>query len=276
MSFAHFDLSGRAALVTGGSTGLGEGFAVALAGAGARVLISGRDEDKLNQACASITREAGCDPGKVTSVSADLYSPDGVSKLSDFVTGPYGGVDIFAGNAGAVHAEQAGAITQAETDACLQLNLVANIQLTEAFLPQMRAKRWGRIIFSSSTASALCAPMQGNHVYAATKSGLNGFARTMAGDLGRDGITINNIIFGVFWTSILRNYAENLTETEGKDVTRAFVKSFEEMTAVGRLGEVSDLHGLVQLLASDAGSYLTGVSIPLDGGTSIMMRPFPS
>lgn len=275
MRFAKFDLTGRTALVTGGSDGLGEGIAVALAGAGARVLIAGRDQAKLDRAAAAIAAATDRPQDQITGISADLYDRDGVRELAAFANEQFGGIDIFAGNAGAVHAEQVGEISEQEMDACLQLNLSSNIVLTQAFLPRMRAQKWGRIIFSSSTASHLCAPRQGNHVYAATKSGLNGIARTMAGDLGRDGITINNLIFGVFWTSILRGVVAQLTETQGAAVADGLINSFTVMTAVGRLGEVADLHGIVQLLASDAGSYITGASIPLDGGTSIMMGPVP-
>lgn len=272
MRLANFDLTGRRALVTGGSDGLGEGIAVALAGAGARVLIVGRDQGKLDRAAAAIAEAAECPAAQVSGLSADLYDRQGVRDLA----AQAGKIDIFAGNAGAVHAEQAGSISEAEMDACLQLNLVSNIMLTEALLPHMRAQKWGRILFSSSTASHLCAPLQGNHVYAATKSGLNGIARTMAGDLGREGITINNLVFGVFWTSILRGVVDQITAAQGHAASDALIGGFADMTAVGRLGEVADVHGIVQLLASDAGAYITGASIPLDGGTSIMMRSFPA
>jgi len=165
-------------------------------------------------------------------------------------------------------------MTLAEIDRVLQLNLTANIALTQAFVPHMKRRGWGRILFSSSTASAFAAPLQGNLAYAASKSGLNGFMRVIAAELGRYGITVNAILFGVFWTSILRNAEEAVHEADGPAAADALIEGFTEMTALGRLGEPEDLHGLVQLLASDAGGYITGASIPLEGGTSIMMRPW--
>lgn len=241
----------------------------ALLAKGARVLIVGRRQGLLDEAAAALTADQ---PGaEVIGQTADLYDRADVDALAQAALERLGHVDILIGNAGAVHEETT--VQHASFDACMQLNLNANIALTQAFAPGMKAQRWGRILFSSSTASHLAAPGRGNYVYAASKSGLNAYARTMASDLGPYGITVNSIIFGVFWTSIVDNAVAALREAQGDGAVDALIGGFTDMTALRRLGQIEDAEGLVQLLASDAGGYITGASIPLDGGTSIMMRP---
>ncbi|MET0985345.1 MAG: SDR family oxidoreductase [Steroidobacteraceae bacterium] len=274
MAVPTFDLTGRKAVVTGGSTGLGYAMAYALAQSGAKVMISGRRESLLKEAADQLSTALGSRDA-ISWCAADLYDRKSVDEFAAHAIKAFNGVDIFVGNAGAVHAEHVAQITLENIDAALQLNLVTNITLTQAFLPHMRKQKWGRILFSSSTASHLYAPHQGNIIYSATKSGLNGFARSIAGDLGREGITVNNLIIGVHWTSILRGIVADMRKGGMGDQADELVNGFVRMTAVGRLGEVEDLHGIVQLLASDAGAYITGASIPMDGGTSIMMTPYP-
>lgn len=267
-----FDLTGRRAVVTGGGTGLGYAMTEALAAAGATVLIAGRRVDMLTAAADQI--RATLPEAMLLQETVDLYCATDVDRFAERAVDRLGGVDIFVGNAGAVHAQGFGAITQGEVDRTMQLNLNANIALSQSFAAHMMAQGWGRILFSSSTASHLAAPLQGNLAYAAAKSGVNGFMRVIAAELGRYGVTVNSLILGVFWTSILRDAVTALRIEEGEDAAEALIDGFVEMTALGRLGEPEDLHGIVQLLASDAGRYITGASIPMDGGTSVMMRPW--
>lgn len=267
-----FDLAGRKAVVTGGGTGLGYAMSEALAAAGATVLIAGRRVDML--AAAADQLRATLPEAVLLQETVDLYNSTDVDRFAQRAADRLGGVDIFVGNAGAVHAQGFGAMTPSEVDRALQLNLNANIALSQSFAMHMMAQGWGRILFSSSTASHLAAPLQGNLAYAAAKSGVNGFMRVIAAELGRYGVTVNSLILGVFWTSILRDAVTALRIEEGEDAAEALIDGFVEMTALGRLGEPEDLHGIVQLLASDAGRYITGASIPMDGGTSVMMRPW--
>jgi len=267
-----FDLTGRRAVVTGGGTGLGYAMTEALAAAGATVLIAGRRVDMLTAAADQI--RATLPEAMLLQETVDLYCATDVDRFAERAINRLGGVDIFVGNAGAVHAQGFGSMTQAEVDRTMQLNLNANIALSQSFAAHMMAQGWGRILFSSSTASHLAAPLQGNLTYAAAKSGVNGFMRVIAAELGRYGVTVNSLILGVFWTSILRDAVTALRIEEGEDAAEALIDGFVEMTALGRLGEPEDLHGIVQLLASDAGRYITGASIPMDGGTSVMMRPW--
>lgn len=263
-----FSLAGRTAVVTGGSTGIGFAMSRALLARGARVMIVGRRQGLLNEAVAALAAER---PGaEVTAHAADLYDRADVDALATAALDRFGRVDILVGNAGAVHEEMV--VRHESFDACMQLNLNANIALVQAFTPGMKANRWGRLLFSSSTASHLAAPNRGNYVYAASKSGLNAYARVIASDLGPYGVTVNCIVFGVFWTSIVEEAVGALRAAQGDAAVDALIGGFTDMTALRRLGRIEDAEGLVQLLASDAGGYITGASIPLDGGTSIMMR----
>ena len=180
---------------------------------------------------------------------------------------------ILVGNAGATYAEQVGEIKPETVDAIYQLNLTSNIQLAQAFLPRMQKNKWGRIIFSSSIGSVMSLSKQGTVVYATTKAAVSALARNLAGDLGHDNITCNGLQLGFFMTDILTDVAKQITDAQGADAAKQFLNEFASNTALGRIGNPAEIEGLVQLLASDAGSYITGANIAIDGGMSIMMRP---
>jgi len=141
--------------------------------------------------------------------------------------------------------------------------------LVRAFLPGMRAKKWGRVIMISSVGSIRAAGRVGMAVYSSSKSALGAFARVAAADAGHDGITFNTLNLGMFMTDI---FEAALAQME-PEVRESTLGKFAENTALGRWGDCSEVEGVVQLLASDAGSYITGSDINVDGGLSIMMSP---
>ena len=271
--FEEFHLSGKTALVTGGSTGLGYHAARALLRADANVLIAARREELLEEAAASLTAENHS--GKVSWRSVDLFDRDNVKELADHATKTLGGIDVFVGNAATNYLEQIPDIKLQSVDELFQLNVTANLQLAQAFLPRMREQRWGRIIFSSSVASLGLVPLQGSTIYAATKSALNSLARALATDMGHFNITANAIVFGIFTTDMLKRGQRKREEMLGKEAAQKFIDDLTSLTALGRLGDPREVEGMVQLLASNAGSYITGASLVVDGGMSIMMRPLP-
>lgn len=271
--FEQFDLSGKKALVTGGATGLGFRMARALGRAGAKVLIVARRDDVLAKAADELRREHGVKAVEWRHV--DLHDRASIDTLAAYGNGAFGGVDIMVGNAGSLVPEQLVDLTHKGIDDAIQLNLTANMHLARAFLPGMRDRRWGRFLFSSSIASNFVSPLEGNGAYAAAKAGLNAFARSIAADLGRHNITANSLVLGLFVTDILEAAIDQLKQAHGPEAAQKLIDTFTASTATGRLGKPSELEGIVQLLASEAGSYITGQSIPVDGGMSIMMRPFP-
>jgi len=268
--FEKFSLKGRLALVTGGGTGLGYHMSRALAQAGAKVLISARRADVLEAATAKLNAEPG-----VSNVSwhvVDLNNRDSIKALAAHAAG-LGGVDIFIGNAGQDFNEHILDIKNSSIDQIMQVNVSANVELVRAFVPHMRAQKWGRILFSSSASTVVTSPHEGICMYTATKGALNALARTLATELGHDNITANAMVIGFFHTDLTREAEELLRRTRGEEAAKAFLRDFVGMTALGRAGDPTELEGLIQLLASDAGSYITGANLAIDGGMTIMLRP---
>ena len=144
--------------------------------------------------------------------------------------------------------------------------------MTRAFLPHMRKEKWGRVLFSSSITSHRPSGVEFQSIYCATKGALNAFARAVANETGRDGVTANSLILGIWWTEMLVNVAESMGPEKGKAMSEALAS----MTSIGRLGNAEELEGLVQLLASDAGSYITGTESVIDGAMDVMFKPIVS
>jgi NAD(P)-dependent dehydrogenase (short-subunit alcohol dehydrogenase family) len=246
-----FDLSGRVALVTGGSKGLGKAMARAFAEAGANVVISSRHEDELRTAAAEIT--AGL-PARAAYVVADVSRRADAERLAREACEPFGRVDILINNAGGNSPQPIDAVVDADWDRILELNLSSCMVLTRALVPGMKERRWGRVIHISSIMAL--ASKEGRNAYSATKAALIGMARASALELGPFGITVNCLAPGPFLTDL----PMNLLKSEEK-------QAFADRTALGRWGKPRELAGPALLLASDAGSYITGATLVVDGGT---------
>ena len=168
-----------------------------------------------------------------------------------------------------------GSIKDETLDRLLQVNVAANISLCQYFLPHMQNNKWGRVIFSSSIGSVRAASDVGTSVYGACKGALNSFTRLAAAEVGHENVTVNSIIIGLYKSVMFDGALRELEETQGPEVAKALDDSFATMTALGRIGKPEDLEGVVQLLASNAGSYITGSEVIVDGGMAIMMKPKP-
>lgn len=272
-AFKKFDLTGRTAVVTAGGTGMGYYMARGLARSGARVLIAQRREDVVKAAAAKLSEESGT---TVLFDTVDLADRASIASFNARALNKLGGgVDIFLGNAAQDMFEPVDKITDKTLDQLFQINVSSIIEMMRAFVPGMRKKRWGRIMFSSSTTSLAAAAQEGMGSYTLTKGALNSFAQTAAVELGHDGITVNSIVFGMYVTSMVAQHMALLEKAHGKEVVKAFTDSFTSMTARGRLGRPDEVEGLIQLLASDAGGYITGTNLCADGGMAIMLRPNP-
>lgn len=250
MTLKYFDLSGKVALVTGGSKGLGKAMARGFAEAGADIVISSRHEDELRPALEEILKGTGR-RGKY--MVADMSKRDDVKRLAKFALDQMGKVDILINNAGTNIPQAIDVIKDEDWDAVMEINLNSVMALTRALVPGMKERRWGRVIHISSIMGFVS--KEGRNAYSVTKSALLGLARANALDLGKFGITVNCLAPGPFLTDLP---ARLLSDEEKRDFTK--------MTALDRWGEPDELIGPALLLASDAGSYITGQTLVVDGG----------
>lgn len=259
----RFSLAGRRALVTGASRGLGFEFARTLAQAGAQVMLTAAHADGLQAA----QRALGEEGLETTICAVDLTEPSAAEALAAAVS-DWGGADIVVANAGVEHREPVGGLSQDAEAHTFTINLSAPIALTNALVPAMKAKGWGRLIYLSSVAAHASSAQDGHALYSASKAGLEGFMRTAAMELGPYGITANALAPGVFLTDM----AERSLAQDG-DAAQQVINAYAGMTAPLRWGRVPELAGPLLLLASDAGSYVTGTVLKVDGGFTVKSRP---
>ena len=245
-----FDLTGRVALVTGGSKGLGKAMARGLAQAGADVFISSRHEDELKSALKEILDGTG---RKGDYAVADMTKRDEVNRLARTALERMGRVDILVNNAGTNAPQAIDQITDDTWDMVMEANLHSVMGLTRALVPQMRQRKWGRIIHISSIMAIIS--KEKRNAYSATKAALIGLCHASALDLGADGITVNCIAPGPF-----------LTDLPGRILSAEEKREFAKMTALDRWGDPKELVGPALFLASEAGSYVTGQVLVVDGG----------
>ncbi|MBI3465158.1 MAG: SDR family oxidoreductase [Planctomycetes bacterium] len=221
-----------------------------LAQAGADVVISSRHEEELRPALKEILAETG---RRGSYVVADMANRADVRRLVDSTLDEMGRVDILVNNAGTNVPQPVDAIRDEDWDRVMEVNLTSVMALTRALVPQMKERRWGRIIHISSIMGFIS--RDGRALYSATKCALLGMARAASVELGPYGITVNCLAPGPFLTDL----PMRLLSEEDKAV-------FSKRAALGRWGEPEELIGPVLLLASDAGSYITGTTLVVDGG----------
>lgn len=245
-----FDLRGRRALVTGGNSGIGEAMALALGAAGAAVLLVARREAELASACGRL-RDLGIDAHWLV---ADLAALDELPALAARAGRTLGGIDILVNAAGVNLRQPFGEVTPESWQLQLSLHLGAPFFLTQALAPGMRDRGWGRILniasLQSQRAFADSAP------YGAAKGGIVQLTRAIAQAWSAHGITCNAIGPGFFPTAL----------TAPVFADRALSERHAAQTCIGRNGRLEDLHGPTVFLCSDAGAYVTGQTLMVDGG----------
>ncbi|MEW9921325.1 SDR family NAD(P)-dependent oxidoreductase [Marimonas sp. MJW-29] len=242
-----FDLTGRVACVTGASSGLGRRAAVALAAAGAKVVGVARRAEALD----SLKDEIGAG---AEAVAADVADRDGIPALVEAISAPFGAPDIVVHAAGVNTRQAADDVTPEGWDQTLALNLSAPFFLSQALVPAMKAKNWGRIVNFASLQTTRAFP--GGIAYGATKAGIGQLTRAMAEAWSPHGITANAIGPGFFPTE--------LTAAVFNDEARAQRNAAQ--TCIGRNGAMEDIDGPLLFLCSQASGYVTGQVLMVDGG----------
>jgi gluconate 5-dehydrogenase len=242
-----FDLGGKVACVTGASSGLGRRAALVLGAAGAKVIGVARRADAL----AAWRAEAG---GETAAIQADLSDRAALPSIARDVACPFGPPDILIHAAGINTRQAANEVTPEGWDVTLNLNLAAPFFLSQALVPAMRDKGWGRIVTFASLQTTRAFP--GGLAYGASKGGVAQLTRAMAEAWSRDGITANAIGPGFFRTE--------LTAAVFADPERAARNAAQ--TCIGRNGEPEDVDGPLLFLSSEASAYVTGQVLMVDGG----------
>jgi NAD(P)-dependent dehydrogenase (short-subunit alcohol dehydrogenase family) len=247
---ANFGLAGRVALVTGATSGIGRRQALALAQAGAAVVLVGRREAQLHEAIAEIEAAAG----RAAALSADLGDRGLLPGLAERAALPFGSIDILVNAAGVNYRQPVDEITLDSWDKTLNLNLAVPFFLARELVPAMREKGWGRIINIASLQSTRAFP--NGLAYGASKGGITQLTRAMAEAWSRHGINCNAMAPGFFPTELTAPVYQN----------PELLEKLATQTTIGRNGVLSDLDGLTVFLASPASDYVTGQVIHLDGG----------
>ena len=249
-----FDLTGRTALVTGGSRGLGLQIAEALGEAGAKVLLTSRKAADLEHAAAAL-QDKGID---ARWVAADASEPDGVKKVVDDALQRLGHVDILVNNAGATWGAPAEDHPLQAWDKVMNLNVRSVFMMSQAIgKASMIPRRYGRIVNVASIAGLSGSSKMQYLAYGTSKGAVVNFTRTLAGEWGRHGITVNALAPGFFPSRMTRGTLEAV----GADKLAA-------MSPLGRIGDDDDLKGAALLFASAAGKHITGQILAVDGGVS--------
>ena len=248
-----FSLTGRVALVTGGSSGIGVGMAAALAQAGAQVVLVARDAERLGSAAAGLCARGG----QAAWVSADLADRAGLERAADEAAASFGPPDILVNCAGINLRPPLGSLTVEDWDATMAVNLTAPFLLGQRFGPGMAARGWGRIINVTSQQAARAFGNSGG--YGASKGGLAALTRSQSEAWAPAGVCCNSVCPGFVPTRLNAHVA--------RDPQRSAAMAARTMT--GRNGAPEDFAGVAVFLASRASDYVTGQTLYVDGGFSV-------
>ena len=253
MPLELFDLSGKVAMVTGSTRGLGETAAKALAKAGADVAICGRKKDDLDRVSSAI-KELGRDSA---GFFLDVTFKESILKGVDGIMNHFGKVDILVNNAGINHRVPVLEFTEEDWDRIINTNLKGYFLVAQAVVPQMLARGYGKVINISSIMGTVVLPNQ--LAYASSKGGVDQMTKVMALEWAKEGVRVNAIGPTYFETDLvtqIRNDPERFN----------FIN---ERTPMGRWGYLPELEGIVIFLASPASDFITGQTIYIDGGWTI-------
>jgi NAD(P)-dependent dehydrogenase (short-subunit alcohol dehydrogenase family) len=251
----NIDLTGKTALVTGSTQGIGLAIAKGLAAAGARVAVNGRSRDRVDAAVAGLD-------GDVVGVTADVTTEEGVTALLRELPD----VDILVNNLGIFGAVPAREITDEQWRTYFEVNVLAAARLIRAYLPAMADRGWGRVIQIASD-SAIVIPQEMIH-YGVSKTALLALSRGFAKDAAGTGVTVNSVIAGPTHTAGVEDFVYQLVDRSlpWDEAQREFMRAHRPQSLLQRLIEPEEIANMVTYLASPLASATTGAAVRADGG----------
>jgi 3-oxoacyl-[acyl-carrier protein] reductase len=249
-------LTGRVALVTAASKGMGKASAMGLAAEGAKIVMCARTESDLKSAAEEIRAKT---KAEVLALPADVTKKDDVTALVDRAVKTFGQVDILVANAGGPPRGYFEDMTDEQWQGAFDVSLLSVVRLVRGVLPSMKARRWGRILTIQSV--SVKQPIPELLLSNAVRPGVAGMMKTLAGQLGKDGITVNTVCPGKIMTDRFLS-GQKVSGLSREDY---LARSVEDVP-VRRIGTPEEFANVIVFLASERASYVTGVSVQVDGG----------
>lgn len=258
-------LTGKSAIVTGSTSGIGLGIATALAREGADVLLNGfGDADRIETLRHALEREHGV---RVRHSPADMSEPDAIRAMADYARAEFGRIDIVVNNAGIQHVAPIEDFPDSKWDAILAINLSSAFHLVKAVLPGMKARHWGRIVNVASAHGLTASPYKS--AYVAAKHGMVGLTRAVALEVAKHGITCNTVCPGYVMTPLVEQQIADQAKAHGISPEQVVSEVMLAHQARKEFVRIEDLAALTVFLCSDAGASMTGTALPMDGGWTL-------
>ncbi len=256
MEKSNNELSGKIALVTGGTKGIGKAIADKLASNGATVVVTARKPSEEQNGHHFI--------------AADLTDINAITELTEKIIEKYGTPDILINNVGGTSAPAGGfqMLSDDDWNRDIELNLLTSIRLDKALVPKMIERNSGVVIHISSLNGKI--PLyHSNFSYGVMKSALNAYSKTLANEVAKNGVRVNTVSPGMVKTTAMETFLENYAQTINKSVAEASQQLMDSMGGVpmNRLAEPEEIANMVAFLVSDGASYITGANMLVDGGT---------
>lgn len=254
-------IAGRTAIVCGASQGMGRAIAEGLVREGVNLVVCARDESNLQTTARELITVCGREA--VVAVAADLALPDSAKRVVDRALQTWGRLDILVNNIGGPPPGQPSRFSDHDWRGAFEKNFFNVVRLCREALPHMRRQRWGRVV---NLLAISVLQVEDNLALSSTaRSAVVAYAKSLSDEVAADGVTVNNLLPGSVLTGRLEAVSRMQAEFHGKDPEQALAERLRRIPA-GRFGEPREIADLVCFLASERAGFITGVSIPFDGG----------
>jgi len=253
-------IQGRVALVAGSSTGIGRAVARALAAEGCGVAVCARRREPLVETAMAIERDTGAD---VLAVAGDVTILSDISRMVREVRGRFGKIDILINNAGGPRPGTFEEVGPEAWEEAFRLNLRSAVLLSREVVPEMKERRWGRVV--NLTSISVKQPIDGLILSNSIRAGVAGFSKSLANELGPHNILVNTVCPGYTLTERLTELAEIRARKAGVPIEQ-MIESMAQATPARRIGRAEEVGDLVAFLCSERAAYITGTVIQIDGG----------